>query len=134
MVFFLNFYHFFVVALPVSLAAHRMNRPIRCMLDRDEDMMMTGTRHPFLVKYEVSFNNDGKLTGSKVKIYNNAGYSLDLSHSVLERAMFHYENACYIPNSLVLGWSCRTNIPSNTAFRGFGGESWIMRIFFKEIG
>lgn len=72
----------FIVALPVSLAAHRMNRPIRCMLDRDEDMMMTGTRHPFLIKYKVSFNNDGKLTGCKIKIYNNAGYSLDLSHSV----------------------------------------------------
>lgn len=68
-----------LVALPVSLAAHRMNRPIRCMLNRDEDMMITGTRHPFLCKYQVAFNKDGKINGLRIKIYNNAGYSLDLS-------------------------------------------------------
>lgn len=71
-----------LVALPVAFAAHRMNRPIRCMLDRDEDMMITGTRHPFLFKYKVSFNNDGKITGCYIRIYNNAGYSHDLSHAV----------------------------------------------------
>lgn len=71
-----------LVALPVAFAAHRMNRPIRCMLDRDEDMMISGTRHPFLFKYKVSFNNDGKITGCFIRIYNNAGYSHDLSHAV----------------------------------------------------
>lgn len=71
-----------LVALPVAFAAHRMSRPIRCMLDRDEDMMITGTRHPFLFKYKVSFNNDGKITGCYIRIYNNAGYSHDLSLSV----------------------------------------------------
>lgn len=71
-----------LVALPVALAAHRMNRPIRCMLDRDEDMQMTGTRHPFYNKYKVSFNNDGKITGCRIEIYQNAGYSIDLSFSV----------------------------------------------------
>lgn len=73
-----------LVALPVALAAHRMNRPIRCMLDRDEDMMISGTRHPFMHKYKVSFNKDGKITGCKIKIYQNAGYSIDLSYSVSE--------------------------------------------------
>lgn len=71
-----------LVALPCALAAHRMGRPIRCMLDRDEDMMMTGTRHPFYHKYKVSCNKDGKITGCDIEIYNNAGYSIDLSFSV----------------------------------------------------
>lgn len=71
-----------LVALPVALAAHRMNRPIRCMLDRDEDMQITGTRHPFYNKYKVSFNKDGKITGCRIEIYQNAGYSIDLSLSV----------------------------------------------------
>lgn len=71
-----------LVALPVALAAHRMGRPIRCMLDRDEDMQITGTRHPFMHKYKVSFNKDGKITGCYIKIYNNCGYSIDLSFSV----------------------------------------------------
>lgn len=71
-----------LIALPAALAAHRMGRPIRCMLDRHEDMMITGTRHPFKHKYKVSFNKDGKITGCQIKIYNNAGYSIDSSFLV----------------------------------------------------
>lgn len=110
-----------LVALPVALAAHRLQKPVRCMLDRDEDMQMTGTRHPFLVKYKVAVTQEGKLMAAKVDIYNNGGYSIDLSGPVVERAMFHYENAYYIPNAEVTGHVCKTNLPSNTAFRGFGG-------------
>ncbi|CAB0037829.1 unnamed protein product [Trichogramma brassicae] len=110
-----------LVALPVALAAHKLRKPVRCMLDRDEDMMMTGTRHPFYFKYKVGFNNDGLIKACEIHIYNNAGYSYDLSMSVLERAMFHFENSYKIPASRVFGYACRTNLPSNTAFRGFGG-------------
>lgn len=78
-----------LVALPVAFAAHRLNRPVRCMLDRDEDMQVTGTRHPFYFKYKVSFNNDGKITGCKIEIYQNAGYSADLSFSVSIFVLFH---------------------------------------------
>lgn len=110
-----------LVALPVALAAHKLNRPVRCMLDRDEDMQMTGTRHPFLIKYKAAATKEGKIVGAVVNIYNNGGYSTDLSGPVVERAMFHFENAYYIPNCEVTGYVCRTNLPSNTAFRGFGG-------------
>ncbi|XP_038214849.1 xanthine dehydrogenase [Zerene cesonia] len=110
-----------LTALPVAFAAHKLQRPVRCMLDRDEDMMMTGTRHPFLIKYKVAVTKEGKIVGAVVNIYNNGGYSLDLSGPVLDRALFHFENSYYIPNSEVTGYICKTNLPSNTAFRGFGG-------------
>nr|AAA29022.1 xanthine dehydrogenase (Xdh) [Drosophila pseudoobscura] len=109
------------VALPVALAAYRLRRPVRCMLDRDEDMLITGTRHPFLFKYKVAFASDGLITACDIECYNNAGWSMDLSFSVLERAMYHFENCYRIPNVRVGGWVCKTNLPSNTAFRGFGG-------------
>ncbi|XP_045768290.1 xanthine dehydrogenase [Maniola jurtina] len=110
-----------LVALPVAFAAHKLQRPVRCMLDRDEDMLMSGTRHPFLIKYKVAVTEEGKIVAAQVDIYNNGGYSFDLSGPVVERAMFHYENAYYIPNCEVTGYVCKTNLPSNTAFRGFGG-------------
>ncbi|CAG4982084.1 unnamed protein product [Parnassius apollo] len=110
-----------LTSLPVAFAAHKLNRPVRCMLDRDEDMQMTGTRHPFLIKYKVAATKEGKLMGALVNIYNNGGYSIDLSGPVVERAMYHIENAYYIPNVEVTGYVCKTNLPSNTAFRGFGG-------------
>lgn len=71
-----------LTAVPVAFAAHKLNKPVRCMLDRDEDMMMTGTRHPFLVKYKVVVNTEGKIQAAEVNIYNNGGYSMDLSGPV----------------------------------------------------
>ncbi|XP_055644800.1 xanthine dehydrogenase isoform X2 [Toxorhynchites rutilus septentrionalis] len=110
-----------LVAVPVALAAHTLRRPVRCMLDRDEDMAMSGTRHPFYFTYKVGVSQDGQLLVGDFKAYNNAGYSMDLSFSVLERAMFHIQNSYKFPNLRVQGWVCKTNLPSNTAFRGFGG-------------
>ncbi|XP_061897581.1 xanthine dehydrogenase/oxidase isoform X2 [Entelurus aequoreus] len=116
----------------VAVAAHKLQRPVRCMLDRDEDMLITGGRHPFYGKYKVGFLKSGKIVALDVSYYSNAGNSLDLSLAIMERALFHMENAYRIPNVRGRGFLCRTNLPSNTAFRGFGGpqgmlvaESWI---------
>ncbi|XP_076172915.1 xanthine dehydrogenase rosy isoform X2 [Ptiloglossa arizonensis] len=110
-----------VLALPVAFAAYRLRKPVRCMLDRDEDIMISGTRHPFLFKYKVGFDDSGLIKVLQVFIYNNAGCSRDLSFAVLERAMFHIENSYKIAVCDVNGFVCKTNLPSNTAFRGFGG-------------
>jgi xanthine dehydrogenase/oxidase len=109
------------LAAAVSVAAYHMKRPIRCMLDRDEDMMHSGQRHPFLGKYKIGVDKDGKIQALDAEFYCNAGYSADLTFAVLERAMTHVDNTYYIPNTKVTGRVCRTNTPSNTAFRGFGG-------------
>ncbi|XP_029378509.1 xanthine dehydrogenase/oxidase [Echeneis naucrates] len=116
----------------VAVAANKLQRPIRCMLDRDEDMLITGGRHPFYGKYKVGFLNSGHVVALDVSYFSNVGNSMDLSLSVMERALFHMENSYNVPNIRGRGFLCRTNLPSNTAFRGFGGpqgmmiaESWI---------
>ncbi|XP_002513485.2 xanthine dehydrogenase 1 [Ricinus communis] len=123
------------LAAVASIPSYLLNRPVKITLDRDADMMITGQRHSFLGKYKVGFTNEGKVLALDLKIYNNAGNSLDLSLAVLERAMFHSDNVYEIPNVRILGKVCFTNFPSNTAFRGFGGpqgmiiaENWIQRI------
>uniref|UniRef100_A0A3Q3BGF0 Xanthine dehydrogenase/oxidase n=1 Tax=Kryptolebias marmoratus TaxID=37003 RepID=A0A3Q3BGF0_KRYMA len=120
-----------VLSPVVALAANKLKRPVRCMLDRDEDMLITGGRHPFYGKYKVGFLNSGKVVALDVSFYSNAGNSLDLSQAV-SRALFHMENSYRVPNIRGQGFMCRTNLPTNTAFRGFGGpqgmmvaESWI---------
>lgn len=109
-----------VVALPVAFSAYKLNRPVRCMLDRNEDMMMTGGRHPFLIKHKVAFSKEGKILAADIKMYNNGGYSCDLSQGVMSQAILNVDNAYFIPNLHVTGHVCKTNLPSNTAFRGFG--------------
>ena len=131
----------------LAVAAKKLNRPIRCMLTREEDMTITGmymfcfeililgTRHPFLSNYKVGFTNDGKLVFLEAEIYSNGGCSMDLSLPVLERCMTHCDNAYKIPNMNLFGRICKTNQASNTAFRGFGGpqgmmiaEQWITHV------
>lgn len=109
------------LALAAAFAASKLGRPVRCMLDRDEDIVMTGGRHPFYFKYKTAFDDNGKILGCEVYIYSNAGYSMDLSPSVMDRAILHFENAFKVPAVRIFGYVCITNLPSNTAFRGFGG-------------
>uniref|UniRef100_A0A3Q2SQ84 Xanthine dehydrogenase n=1 Tax=Fundulus heteroclitus TaxID=8078 RepID=A0A3Q2SQ84_FUNHE len=104
------------------VVSFRLKRPVRCMLDRDEDMLITGGRHPFYGKYKVGFLQTGKVVALDVTFYSNAGNSMDLS----QRALFHMENSYSIPNVHGQGFICRTNLPSNTAFRGFGGPQGLM--------
>ncbi|KAI0161277.1 xanthine dehydrogenase [Xylariaceae sp. FL1272] len=105
----------------MALAAQKTKRPVRCMLNRDEDMIMSGQRHPFLARWKVGVNKDGKLQGMDVDVFNNAGWSFDLSAAVCERSMTHIDNCYKFPNLHVRGRLCKTNTMSNTAFRGFGG-------------
>ena len=115
-----------------AVAAWQTGRPVRLVLDRDQDMMVSGWRHPFLGKYKVGFDSSGRILAADVDLYNNAGWTMDLSFSVMERAMFHSENSYRVPALRVTGHCCKTNLPSNTAFRGFGGpqgmlvcEDWV---------
>lgn len=79
-----------------------------------------------MFKYKIAFDEEGTIHGCDLKAYNNAGYSFDLSFSVLDRATFHFENTYKIPNVRVEGNCLRTNLPSNTAFRGFGAPQGMM--------
>lgn len=127
-----------IVSMAVAVAAAKTGRPVRCMLDRDEDMLISGGRHPFLGQYKVGFKKNGRITGLEVTYYSNGGNSMDLSHGVMDRALFHMDNSYSIPNIRGVGIVCKTNLSSNTAFRGFGGpqgmmvtESWMSDIALK---
>jgi xanthine dehydrogenase molybdopterin-binding subunit B len=90
-----------------------------------EDMISTGKRHPFEAKYKVGFNKDGKIQAYSVELNSNGGAYTDLSIAILERAMLHADNAYYLPNVRIIGRACRTNLPPNTAMRGFGAPQSI---------
>ncbi|XP_070285048.1 xanthine dehydrogenase/oxidase isoform X1 [Myotis yumanensis] len=115
-----------LVSTAVALAAHKTGRPVRCMLDRDEDMLITGGRHPYLGRYKVGFMKTGRIVALEVEHYSNAGNSLDLSRGVMERTLLHMDNGYKIPNIRGTGRLCKTNLSSNTAFRGFGGPQGML--------
>lgn len=108
------------LACLLAVAAKKEMRPMRCMLNRDEDMMTTGQRHPIQCHWKVGVKSDGTLLALEADVYDNAGFSLDLSGAVMDRCCTHLENCYEIPNVLIRGHVCKTNTHSNTAFRGFG--------------
>jgi xanthine dehydrogenase large subunit len=111
-----------------ALGAWKTKRPVRVRLPRVLDMALTGKRHPFLARYEVAFDGRGRLLGLTASLYSDGGWSLDLSEPVLWRAMFHIDNAYYLPAVDVTGYVCRTHKTSQTAFRGFGGPQGMLVI------
>ena len=108
-------------AVYAALVAHNTGRAARCVITKDDDMIMTGNRHPFQNDWRVAFDAEGVIQALDVDIFSNGGAYADLSTSVMERAMLHAENAYYIPTARIRGTVCRINIHPNTAFRGFGG-------------
>ena len=104
-----------------ALAAAKVNRPARLVLDRQADMRATGKRHPFHANWQVGFSSTGRLEVLRLDLYSDGGAFTDLSHPILERAMFHCTGAYHVPHTRIRGQVCRTNLPPNTAFRGFGG-------------
>ncbi|XP_078254947.1 xanthine dehydrogenase/oxidase-like [Rhinoraja longicauda] len=123
----------------VAIAAYKTKRPVRCALSRDVDMLVTGGRNPFLGRYKVGYQKSGKIVAVDLTLYCNAGNNLDLSSAIMERALFHMGNAYNIPNIRGVGHVCKTNLPSNTAFRGFGApqgmliaETWMDAVIQKS--
>ncbi len=111
-----------------AVIAHLTGRPTKMRLPRMEDMSITGKRHPFYVEYDVGFDDNGLLSGIQLELAGNCGYSPDLSGSIVDRAMFHSDNAYFLENATINGHRCKTNTASNTAYRGFGGPQGMVAI------
>ena len=111
-----------------ALLSQATGRPVKIRLFRDDDMIMTGKRHRYLMRYEAGFDDDGHLLAVKLEMNADGGMATDLSFAILERAMLHVDNAYFIPDVSVVGCVWKTNLPSNTAFRGFGGPQGMAAI------
>jgi xanthine dehydrogenase large subunit len=111
-----------------ALLAHKTGKPVKFRLSRTDDMVLTGKRHPFENDYQVGFNDNGQILGIKIHVNGNCGYSPDLSDAIVDRAMFHADNAYYLNQASVTGNRCKTNTVSHTAYRGFGGPQGMMII------
>ena len=122
-------------ACVAALAAQKLRRPVKLRPDRDDDFMITGKRHDASYEYEVGFDDDGRILGTRVEIALRAGFSADLSGAVATRAVCHFDNAYYLPDVDIVALPCKTNTQSNTAFRGFGGPqgALVMEVMLDDI-
>ncbi|MDL2198672.1 xanthine dehydrogenase molybdopterin binding subunit [Halopseudomonas aestusnigri] len=116
------------VACVAALLANATKRPVKYRLSRPDDMVQTGKRHDFFNTYDIGFDQQGVIQGAEIMVAGRCGFSPDLSNAIVERAMFHSDNAYYLDQARVTGHCCKTHTVSNTAFRGFGGPQGMMVI------
>ncbi len=108
-------------AVMAALGVYVLKKPVKIVLHRQDDMRMTGKRHPYRSDFKIGLSKDLRILAYEATFHQNAGAAADLSPSVMERTLFHATNSYFVPNATVTAYSCRTNLPPNTAFRGFGG-------------
>ncbi len=111
-----------------ALLAWQTGQPVKLRLPRYDDFIMTGKRHPLLGRYDIGFDSRGRITAADIVLAADCGISPDLSLAILDRALFHADNAYHLPCVRIRGYPCRTNKASNTAFRGFGGPQGMLVI------
>jgi len=116
------------IAVWATLAAAKFKAPVKLRLDRDDDFLITGKRHPFGYDYTVGFDDQGLLCGLQLQLIANCGFSADLSGPVADRAIFHSDNAYFLADVEITSYRCKTNTQSHTAFRGFGGPQGVIAI------
>ncbi|GMT44178.1 MAG: xanthine dehydrogenase molybdopterin binding subunit [bacterium] len=117
-----------VWACLASLASYHLQKPVKLMLSRHDDMRMTGKRHPYSSDFKIGLSEDLRILAYEVNYYQNGGAANDLSPAISERTLFHTTNSYFIPDIKATLYSCKTNLPPNTAFRGFGAPQGIFAI------
>jgi len=116
------------VAVMTALAASLLQKPVKIVLSRGDDMRMTGKRHPYSADFRIGLTRDYRIKAYRAGMFQNGGAAADLSPAIMERTLFHSTGAYFIPNTEVTVHSCRTNLPPNTAFRGFGAPQGMFMI------
>jgi xanthine dehydrogenase large subunit len=122
-------------ACVAALCARKLKRPVKLRPDRDDDMVITGKRHDFVVDYEIGFDGDGRIHAVDAVYAARCGWNADLSGPVTDRALFHMDNCYFYPAVRARSEPLRTHTVSNTAFRGFGGPQGMVGAerFIEEV-
>ncbi|MDH2235919.1 xanthine dehydrogenase molybdopterin binding subunit [Pigmentiphaga sp. GD03639] len=113
------------IAVWAAVAARIAGAPCKMRLDRDDDFLITGKRHPFLGRWTVGFDGQGRVLAIDLTQAAACGFSADLSGPIADRAIFHADNAYYLPAAAIHSYRCKTHTQSHTAFRGFGGPQGV---------
>lgn len=108
-----------ILGCQVAVAAKKANAPVRCILDRREDLETTPKRHPSLCSYKAAVK-DGKITAMDIDVKFNSGAYTTLSAVVLQRGIICANGVYNIENLRVHGRALKTNTVPSGAYRGFG--------------
>ena len=109
-----------MIAIHAALLAQRLDRPVRMIYDRHEDIVATTKRHPAIVRHRTGVTRAGELVAQDIEVIFDGGAYSTLTPVVLSRGTLHAGGPYSCPNVRIRGRAMATNTPPNGAFRGFG--------------
>lgn len=119
-----------VLACAVAVGAIVTGRPVRMILDRDEDVRISTKRHPSRIAFRSTLDTAGRWTDAEIDVALDAGAYLGLSNVVLQRALFGATGAYRPGRASVRARTYRTTVVPYGAFRGFGAPQ---AVFASEM-
>jgi aldehyde oxidoreductase len=105
-----------------ALAAWLVKQPVKCVLSREESLLIHPKRHPIRMEYWAGCDAEGHLTALKCRMLGDSGAYASVGMKVLERAAGHASGPYHLPAIDVESVAVRTNNPICGAFRGFGAN------------
>jgi CO/xanthine dehydrogenase Mo-binding subunit len=116
-----------LIACQLAVALQKIQKPIKLIYDREEDMEVTTKRHPSSIRLEAAIK-DQKIVGLRSFVKLDGGAYIGLSGVVLSRALIASTGAYTIDHLEVNGDVYLTNTVPNGAYRGFGAPQMLFAV------
>ena len=110
----------------LALLVWRTGRPVRMIWDRQESLVASTKRHPFIMRYRTGASRDGTITAQQVEILGDAGAYPNLSPRVLFAATACACGPYRVPHASIRSSAVFTNNVPSSAFRGFGAMQVVL--------
>jgi CO/xanthine dehydrogenase Mo-binding subunit len=104
----------------LALLAQATGRPVRMVLSREESMISSTKRHPYIMHYKIGADAQGNLTALLAELTGDAGAYTNISAVICHYSLSLLAGPYRCPNVRVDSRMVITHNPITTAMRGVG--------------
>ena len=109
-----------ILAARAALGALKTKRPVKIRYTREDSVLESYKRHPYIMNYKVGYKKDGKIQAMKIEIIADGGAYASMSPFVTWRTVVQATGPYEIENVQTDVRAVYTNNPYTGAMRGFG--------------
>ncbi|MEW6701771.1 MAG: xanthine dehydrogenase family protein molybdopterin-binding subunit [Bacteroidota bacterium] len=109
-----------ILSARAAVAALKTNHPVKIRYTREESILESYKRHPYILNYKVGYTKSGRIKAMKIDILADGGAYTSMSPFVTWRSVVQATGPYEIENVHTDVRAVYTNNPYTGAMRGFG--------------
>ena len=109
-----------MLAARAALLAQKTKRPVKLVNSREDSILQSYKRHPYIMYYKWGCKNDGTITAMEIRAIADGGAYCAMSPFVTWRSVVQATGPYYCPNVKTDVFAAYTNNNFTGAMRGFG--------------